>query len=74
MSDDSYRIWLREVSIILNDAIGKSAAQFNNETRLAFEEMFNDGYDPMDAAQEALNREHDWADLEELLAKRGKRG
>ncbi len=72
--DTSYRIWLREVSIVLMDAIGKSVAFFNQETQQALEEMFNDGADVMDAAQEALNREYDGADVEELLAdKRSRR-
>ena len=62
--------WRREVNIILNDTIGFSLREMAEYIEESVQCLYEDGEDPIDAAQYAAGELNPIWDLEQILADR----
>ena len=67
---DSFESWRREVNIILNDTLGFSLGEMEDHVEENVKRLYEDGEDPMDAAQYAAGELNPAIDLEQILIDR----
>ena len=59
--------WRREVNIILNDTLGFSLKEMDKQVEEDVKRLYDNGEDPMDAAQYAASLVNPTLDLEQIL-------
>ena len=67
---DPFEKWRREVNIILNDTIGFSLGEMEEYIEENVKRLYEDGEDPIDAAQYAAGELDPAWDLEQILLDR----
>jgi len=67
---DLFERWRREVNIILNDTIGSSLGEMGQRIEEGVKTLYEDGEDPMDAAQWAAGELDPALDIEQILIDR----
>lgn len=63
----TFESWRREVNIILNQILGYSLKDIKSEFDSEIQKMYNDGNDPLDAAQFVVNEIDNGTDVEMFL-------
>ena len=63
----TFESWRREVNIILNQVLGYSLKNMKSEFDSEIQQMYNDGNDPLDAAQFVVNEIDNGTDVEMFL-------
>jgi hypothetical protein len=63
----TFESWRREVNIILNQVLGYSLKDMKSEFDSEIQKMYNDGDDPLDAAQLVVNEMDNGTDVEMFL-------
>jgi hypothetical protein len=63
----TFESWRREVNIILNQVLGYSLKDIKSEFDSEIQKMYNDGNDPLDAAQFVVNEIDNGTDVEMFL-------
>jgi hypothetical protein len=67
---NSFENWRREVNIILNDIVGFSLKEMARYIEVNVKRLYEDGEDPIDAAQYAVGELDPTLDVEQMLADR----
>jgi hypothetical protein len=67
---DPFEKWRREVNIILNDTVGVSLGEMEEYIEENVRKLYDNGEDPMDAAQYAAGELDPTLDLEQILIDR----
>lgn len=63
----AFENWRREVNIILNDTIGISLGDMNGHIEENVKKLYEDGEEPIDAAQYAACEMYPTLDIEQML-------